>query len=363
MTIGRLPAPILTLPRPRLLVPDLRTEPCQRDEVLPKDVYFTTVWPTWYRLDGRWQLPEIQPPDQIVVLTDGELTLKPPRSIKAGDQVVCCTREDGTQGVWIDRDPEAYERWLADSQNQPVARRYEQLLRAMASCKEHGKPIVWALGPAIVFDHDAREALSDLARARYVSSVLAGNAMATHDLEGGWLHTALGQDIYTQETRPLGHYNHLDLLNAVRTEGGTESFITSGQVEDGLVKTLIEEDISLCIAGSLRDDGPLPEVIPAVSDSLDEMGRHLSEAGLIIGVATMLHSCAAAGQAPCWRRVQTTEEVVRIEPVPFAVVDITHPAVDLISEIRSGLTVDGFITNAQDFVVQLRERLVPGRNS
>ena len=93
--------------------------------------------------------------------------------------------------------------------------------------------------------------------------------MATHDLEAGYLDTALGQNIYTQESMPMGHYNHLDLLNEVRRSGSIRDFIKEGNVKDGFIKTLDKLDIPYVLVGSIRDDGPLPEVLPGSGSWFD----------------------------------------------------------------------------------------------
>src|SRR5699024_243134 len=100
--------------------------------------------------------------------------------------------------------------------------------------RRHGK-IVWVLGPALAFDHDARSAFSQLIAGGYVHAVLAGNALATHDLEAAYLKTALGQNIYTQEIQPGGHYHHLDTINKVRLYGSIPAFLQGERLQDGII--------------------------------------------------------------------------------------------------------------------------------
>ncbi len=95
----------------------------------------------------------------------------------------------------------------------------------------------------------------------YVNALLAGNALATHDLEGAYLHTALGQDIYTQKSQPNGHYNHLDICNMVRRSGSIENFIEEKQIDNGIIYGCVKNKVPIILASSIRDDGPLPEVI------------------------------------------------------------------------------------------------------
>lgn len=98
----------------------------------------------------------------------------------------------------------------------------------------------------------------------YAHGLMAGNALATHDLEGAYLHTALGQDIYSQKSMPNGHYHHLDVINKVRRCGSIEQFIQQYQIDNGIIYACVKEKIPVVLTGSIRDDGPLPEVVADV---------------------------------------------------------------------------------------------------
>ncbi len=108
--------------------------------------------------------------------------------------------------------------------------------------------VVWVLGPAVSFDKDARHAVASLVKKGYVQGLLAGNALATHDLEGAYLNTALGQDIYTQESVKNGHYNHLDLLNQVRGYGSIKKFIQGEGIDTGIIHSCITNDVPFCVS-------------------------------------------------------------------------------------------------------------------
>ncbi len=110
------------------------------------------------------------------------------------------------------------------SRETAFSRDYDELYELLRHERDHGK-VVWVMGPAFAFDHDARNAFSRLIAGGFVHAVLAGNALATHDLEAAYLNTALGQNIYTQESQPNGHYNHLDTINRINTCGSIERFI------------------------------------------------------------------------------------------------------------------------------------------
>ena len=182
------------------------------------------------------------------------------------------------------------------------------------------------MGPAFSFDFKAKEAFCKLINNGYCHCLLAGNALATHDLEGEYLGTALGQDIYTKESMPNGHYNHVDLINRVRYHGSIKKFCEEEKIKGGimcsLVKkyygsikkfceeekikggimcSLVKNNIPFVLAGSIRDDGPLPEVIGNVYEAQNAMRDQLRDATTVICLATMLHSIATGNMFPSFR--------------------------------------------------------------
>jgi hypothetical protein len=141
---------------------------------------------------------------------------------------------------------------------------YDFIYELLRYEREHGH-IAWVIGPACAFDADAREAFAGLIRHGYVHSLLAGNALAVHDLEAARFRTALGQDIYTREIRRQGHYLHLDTINQVRGAGSIAHFITQASIDNGILYECIRGQVPVVLVGSVRDDGPLPEVYTDVS--------------------------------------------------------------------------------------------------
>ncbi len=116
----------------------------------------------------------------------------------------------------------------------PFSRSYDDLYNVLRHDREHGY-ITWVLGPAVAFDRDSRDAMQGLIEHGYCDALLAGNALATHDLEAAWLGTGLGQDIYTQHLKPMGHYNHLDIINEVRKRGSIARAIAELKLSDGII--------------------------------------------------------------------------------------------------------------------------------
>jgi hypothetical protein len=216
--------------------------------------------------------------------------------------------------------------------------------------REHGY-IVWVLGPAVVFDYDSRNSLSYLIEKGYVHAILAGNAMAVHDLEAGMFNTALRQDIYSQKYAPDGHYKHLDLINKARAAGSLEQLITNENIKDGIIYSAVKHNIPLVLAGSIRDDGPLPVVIGNCYDAQDEMRKHTSRATTLICLATQLHTIASGNMTPSY-----TVRDGKVRPVYIYCIDISEFAVNKLRD-RGTLEVTTIVTNVQDFLVHLKSNL------
>ena len=209
------------------------------------------------------------------------------------------------------------------------------------------------MGPAFAFDADARNAMSALIRAGYCHGLLAGNALATHDLEGALLKTALGQDIYTQQSVPNGHYNHLDICNRVRRCGSIPAFVKEYDLHDGILCACVEQKVPYVLTGSIRDDGPLPEVIGDVYAAQNAMRAMLKKATTVICLATMLHTIAAGNMTPSFRVLPDGT----IRPVYLYAVDADEFVVNKLLD-RGSLAATTMVTNVQDFIWIVKDGLM-----
>ena len=197
--------------------------PAPADGVAPEGYHAMSIFPEYFHIGGQWHLAQESRMDCVAVWEEGRIAVREFRHLRRGDLVAVGRTEHGEEGILVHPDgfhePTAMRESFAFRQGRSretaFSRDYDELYELLRHERQHGK-IVWVMGPAFAFDHDARTAFSQLVEGGYVHAVLAGNALATHDLEAAYLGTALGQDIYTQESRPLGHYNHLDTINAVR---------------------------------------------------------------------------------------------------------------------------------------------------
>lgn len=340
--------------------PDAALAPAPLDGVAPENYHAMSIFPEYFRVHGRWLLAKESRMDCVAVLEGDEIAVREFRHLRAGDRVFVGRSEDGSEGIYVHADGFGAQAGASDtfafrqrrSRETAFSRDYDELYDLLRYERANGGRIVWVMGPACAFDFDARAAFSALVDNGYVHALLAGNALATHDLEGAYLGTALGQNIYTQQSAPLGHYNHLDTINRVRACGSIPAFIESEGIRDGILFHCLKAGIPVVLAGSIRDDGPLPEVIGDVYAAQDAMRAQIRTATTVICLATTLHTIAVGNMTPSYR--VTADGTVR--PVYFFTVDISEFSVNKLGD-RGSLSARSFVTNVQDFMVNVRKGL------
>ncbi len=352
--------PDFTLPE-LASAPRVETEVATADGVVPENFHGTSNHPEYVHLgEGRWILAPESRMDSVLVLRGEELDVVEARRVKNGDRVVVGRTENGEEGIFVHIDgfhqasDEAADKFTfrtRGTRETPFSRSYDDLYKVLRHDRDHGH-IVWVLGPAVAFDKDSRDAMQGLIENGYCHGLLAGNALATHDLEAALFRTGLGQDIYTQHLRPLGHYNHLDLINKVRRAGSIPQAIDDLQLKDGIIYACEKKKVPYVLAGSIRDDGPLPEVISNAYEAQDAMRVHARKATTVIALATQLHSIAFGNMVPSYRIMDDGE----VRPVYFYIVDMSEFSADKLANRGSAQAV-AILTNAQDFMTNLWKNL------
>lgn len=345
-----------------LQAPDAVWETAEKDGVAPEDYHSTSMYPEYFKIDGTWTLAQESRMDSCVILREnGRLDVVEARNIKKGDKVILGRTEKCEQGIYMHcRGFEESKDVLEDqfvfrqgrSRETSYARDYDKLFDLLRYEKEHGGKIVWVMGPAFAFDAGARAAMSALIDHGYAQALLAGNALATHDLEGALLHTALGQDIYTQKSQPNGHYNHLDVCNKVRKSGSIPQFIEEYHLNDGILCSCVRNHVPAVLAGSIRDDGPLPEVIRDVYEAANAMRAQIRDCTTVICLATMLHTIATGNMTPSFRVLADGT----IRPVYLYTVDADEFVVNKLLD-RGSLSATTMVTNVQDFITRVARGL------
>ena len=341
--------------------PDVQWTAAPMDGVAPEYYHSTSMYPEYFKINGQWMLAEESRMDSSVVIgADNVLHVVENRNLKQGDKVILGRSENCEEGIYLHcHGFEEPGKVLEDqfvfrqgrSRETSYARDYDRLIELLRHEKEHGN-ILWVMGPAFSFDYDARRAMQALVENGYAHGLLAGNALATHDLEGALLNTALGQDIYTQKSQPNGHYNHLDVINKVRSCGSIPQFINHYNIDNGIMYSIVKNNVPYVLTGSIRDDGPLPEVIGDAYAGQSAMRQLVKKSTTVICLATMLHTIATGNMTPSYRVLEDKS----IRPVFLYCVDADEFVVNKLLD-RGSLCATTIVTNVQDFITILAKGL------
>ena len=340
--------------------PDAAMAPAPRDRVAPGNYHATTIFPEYFMVDGRWLLAGESRMDCVAVYENGTIAVREFRNLKQGDLVFTGRTENCEEGIFVypngfDAGEGGHDETFAFRQRRTretaFSKDYDNIYDLLKYERDHGY-VVWVMGPACAFDSDSREAFSRLVMSGYVDALLAGNALATHDLEGAYLKTALGQNIYTQHTQPNGHYNHIDTINQVKLHGSIPEFIDKEGIDNGIMYSCVKKQVPFVLVGSIRDDGPLPEVYANVYEGQDAMRECIRKATTVICMATTLHSIATGNMTPSFRVMPDGT----VRQVYFYSVDVSEFAVNKLGD-RGSLSAKSIVTNVQDFVVNVSKGL------
>ncbi len=319
------------------------------DGVFPEDFYSSTNLETEVFLEGRWVRVPNPEMDCGLVVSGGVARTVPMIGIRAGDLVVC-----GANGVRVVLPPrEAKDESTFEFMNsvvsseKPQALQVRQIADDLRAVKAAGKRILWVGGPAIVHT-GAAPAMAALVRAGFVDVLFAGNALATHDIESSMFGTSLGIDLSHGSGVEHGHEHHIRAINRIRRCGSIAGAVEAGVLTGGLMHALVEAGKPFVLVGSVRDDGPLPDVHTDVIEGQQAMRESLEDVGYAIMVASMLHAIATGNILPA--------------SIPLVCVDINPATVTKLSDRGSAQAV-GVVTDIGLFMEQLAVELVDGYRS
>jgi lysine-ketoglutarate reductase/saccharopine dehydrogenase-like protein (TIGR00300 family) len=318
---------------------------CEKDGVFPDDFYSTTNLETVVRLGGGWVPVEHPEMDCGLVVQNGRVRTVPVSDVKAGDEIVC-----GASGVKVVLPPrehkaDAFEFMSSSvSSEKPQALLVRQIAERVREVKADGGRVLWVGGPAIVHT-GAAPAMVALVEAGYVDVLFAGNALATHDIESALYGTSLGVDLAHGQGVEHGHEHHIRAINTIRKAGSISAAVEQGVLTSGVMHALVRAGKRFVLVGSVRDDGPLPDVITDVIEGQRAMRAELPGVGVAIMVATVLHSIATGNMLPA--------------SVPLVSVDINPASVTKLADRGSSQAV-GIVTDIGLFLEQLARELVPG---
>lgn len=282
---------------------EAETRSAEKDRCAPEDFYSTTNQRTQVRIGTQWIECANQRMDAMIVISGNTATCRRLRDIKAGDKVVV-----GMKGIRVipeskERDRQQFAFMSNDiSSERQVETAVGQTAAIMQQVRRDGKKIIAVAGPVVVHTGGA-DPLSRLIRSGWIDVVLAGNALAVHDIEAALLGTSLGVRSSDGRQAQHGHRNHMQAINAIYHEGGIEAAVASGRLTKGVMYECVKAKVPYVLAGSLRDDGPLPGVITDMNAAQDAYAEQLRGAGVVLCLSSMLHSIAAGNMLPAWVKI------------------------------------------------------------
>ena len=314
-----------------------------RDMVMPDNFYSTTNNDTWVFHKNKWIHVENQMMDKCIILKEDRAFCVPIRDVKKNDMVVVDEIGVKVEPPQRPRDKANIFAFMGSSSSseRPTQHIAKKVAHDIIETKKNGGKIILVGGPAIVHT-GAANAVAELIRGGYIHGVLAGNALAVHDIEYATLGTSLGMYVHDATLARKGHRNHMDTINAVFKAGSILKMVKSGNLKKGIFYECVKKKIPFVLAGSIRDDGPLPDVITDVAQAQREYKRILKDASMVIMISTMLHSIATGNMLPA--------------NVKVIVVDINQPTVTKLMD-RGTWQALGIVTDVGAFLPLVSQEL------
>lgn len=322
--------------------PDAQLRPADLDGAAPDDFYSTTNQRTEVHLDGEWVRVEGQRMDAAVVVDNGRPVCRKLRDLRKGNAVVC-----GMLGVRVLPDVQLRDCPTFGFMSNEVSseRRVETAVARVADLMRQTRArngrIAFVAGPVVIHT-GGTEYFCDIIRHGYVDLLLSGNALAVHDIEFALSGTSLGIDLTSGHPVEHGHRNHMRAINTIRRAGGIAAAVASGVLTTGLMHACHTHRVRYLLAGSIRDDGPLPETIMDLVEAQDAYSSSLKDVEMVIMLSSMLHSIGVGNMLPSWVKV--------------VCVDINPAVVTKLSDRGSTQTI-GIVTDVGLFLHQLATAL------
>lgn len=336
---------------------DAEFAPAPADKILPEGFYSTSNFPTYVKVAGKWILPKDPRMDSVVIKEkSGELYIREMCNIGKGDLVAVTKHEDGSDGLYVHSSCFATEAKSADafrfmktevSREKPID--YDGLADLVYNNKNGAGYSIWVIGPAVIHAK-ARDLMSWCIENDYIGALFAGNAVAVHDIEEELYGTTLGSDSSGIPTSK-GHSAHMKAINEVKKAGSIENLVSAGKLRGGIMYSCTKKCTPYVLAGSIRDDGPLPETITNILDAQIAMRMHTKKATLVVMIATALHSIATGNMLPAY--IEKDEEIL---PVSTICVDQTEFVPNKLKD-RGTHQAYGVVANAQDFLFRIKTGL------
>jgi lysine-ketoglutarate reductase/saccharopine dehydrogenase-like protein (TIGR00300 family) len=321
---------------------DVVTKPAPRDRCAPEDFYSTTNHKTFIRIGGDWVQAERQRMDAVVVVEGGRAVCRKLRDVKAGDRIVC-----GVEGVRVQPEFKARDRhgFAFMASDVSTERRIEistaKLAHMIRDVKARGGRIGVVAGPVVVHTGGS-VSLAALIRDGWVDVLLSGNALAVHDIEHAMFRTSLGIDLDTGIPVRDGHKNHMRAINAIYHAGGIHEAVEKGILTSGVMYECVRKPVPFVLAGSIRDDGPLPDTMMNLIAAQQAYADAVEGLDMILMLGTMLHSIGVGNMIPSW--------------VTTVCVDVNAAMVTKLTDRGSAQAI-GIVTDVGLFLLLLQKSL------
>jgi lysine-ketoglutarate reductase/saccharopine dehydrogenase-like protein (TIGR00300 family) len=321
---------------------DAVVKPAEKDRCVPDDFYSTTNHRTHVRVDGQWVEVERQRMDAVIVVSQGRAACRKLRDVKGGESVVC-----GHLGIKVtpefrERDRHGFAFMSNDvSSERRVEGSVARIADMMRDVKKAGGRIGVVAGPVVIHTGGVQH-FGEIIRQGFVDVVLAGNALAVHDVEFALSGTSLGIDLQAGAPVEQGHRNHMAAINTINRAGGIRQAVETGVLKAGVMYECVTHGVEYVLAGSIRDDGPLPDTIMDLVEAQERYAAALANVSMVLMLSSMLHSIGVGNMLPSWVRV--------------VCVDINPAVVTKLSDRGSSQTV-GIVTDVGLFLHRLAEAL------
>jgi lysine-ketoglutarate reductase/saccharopine dehydrogenase-like protein (TIGR00300 family) len=336
--------------------------PAPKDSCVPDDFYATTNRRTQVYRGGAWADVADMRMDGVIVETPAGLACRLIREVKAGEKTVCTNRSVRVFPLFSEQENEEFGFMASDVSSErsvdvAISRVAEALreIRGVRRTRRTGTPVprrlarqkrdrgrvIVVAGPVVIHTGGGA-ALASLVRGGYVSGLLAGNALAVHDLESALFGTSLGIALETGKPVFEGHRNHIRAINTVFAHGSIKAAVDAGAVKSGVMFECVKGKVPYLLAGSLRDDGPLPETEMNMLAAQKAYAALVKGADMVVMLSSMLHSIATGNMIPAWAKT--------------ICVDINPAVVTKLSDRGSGQTI-GIVTDVGLFLRSLAEKL------
>lgn len=314
----------------------------EKDKVVPDDFYSTTNHATEVFLNGAWVRAKHQRMDACLVIKGDEVHCVKLRDIKKNDQVIC-----GSNGVRLvlPEEEETGNEFSFMSNEVSSERRVEVIVKKLAEemreIHARNGRIVFVAGPVVIHT-GGQEAFQNLIRKGYVNALLSGNALAVHDIERALFGTSLGVNLDTGSVVRGGHKNHMRAINAINRSESISAAVADGTLTSGIMYECVKHNVPFVLAGSIRDDGPLPDTMMDLIEAQAAYAEQVYDADMVIMLSTMLHAIGTGNMMPSW--------------IKTVCVDINPAVVTKLMDRGSSQTV-GIVTDVGLFLAMLEKEL------